>query len=84
MITKNFNEIKYKVPEGLSLKQIEILEWAVPVYAFVMWPRTKFTFGELADAISNYYDRNTPQTSEAIRSSARRPRRSAIERRNIV
>ncbi len=66
MITKNFNEIKYKFPEGLSLKQIEILEWAVTAYAFVMWPRTKFTFGELADAISNYYDRNTPQTSEAI------------------
>ena len=67
MITKTFNEISFEIPKGLAPQQIMILKWAVTMYAFVIWPRTTFTFGELADAIPNFYDRSTPQTSEAIR-----------------
>ena len=67
MITKTFNEISFEIPKGLTPQQIMILKWAVTMYAFVIWPRTTFTFGELADAIPNFYDRSTPQTSEAIR-----------------
>ena len=66
MITKNFNGISFEIPKGITPQQIKILEWAVTMYAFVMWPRTTFTFGKLADAISDFYDRSTPQTSEAI------------------
>jgi hypothetical protein len=66
VITKNFNAISFEIPKGLTPQQIMILKWAVTMYAFVMWPRTTFTFGELADAIPNFYDRSTPQTSEAI------------------
>ena len=67
MITKTFNGISFEIPRGLTPQQIMILKWAVTMYAFVIWPRTTFTFGELADAIPNFYDRSTPQTSEAIR-----------------
>jgi len=67
VITKNFDGISFEIPGGLTPQQIMILKWAVIAYAFVMRPRTTFTFGELAKTIPKFYDRKTPQTSKAIR-----------------
>ena len=66
MIAKNFNGISYAEPDGLTKAQAAILRWAITAYAFVMFPRTSFTFGDLAKEIPNHFDATVSQTAEAI------------------
>jgi hypothetical protein len=64
-IYKTNNQIIYTVP-AIPQAGKEILRYAVEAYAFVMWPRRFFTFGELAQGIRATFDLSNPVTARAV------------------
>jgi len=55
------------IPTFLTDKEVEILEYAINAYMFVMNGKAKFSFGELADEIEKHFDLKEPRNWEVVR-----------------
>lgn len=60
LISRDGWNMKYKPPQRLTNEGYSVLDHAIAVYKFLMWPLRCFTYAELAEKIKQSYDITEP------------------------
>lgn len=66
MIHKTHGSLSYTVSDKLPTKVKEVLKYAVEQFSFIMYPRSSFSFGELAEQIAKDYDTSNSVTRACV------------------
>lgn len=65
-ITRNINGVKAILPTSLTQIERDLVSYALNAYAFVMYPRTQFSFNDLADEIGRVYSLDNPRNTSIV------------------